>query len=414
MTIKLADRMSRVKPSPTLALVAAAAALQKEGKDVIALNVGELDGDAPAQAIEGVRQALTTGQNKYTPVAGMLSLRQQIAAKFAAMGLTYNPATEIVVAPGGKPVIFNALLATVQAGDEVIIPTPYWVSYPDMVQVAEGTPVLVEGKEANGFKITPAQLQAAITPKTKWLILNSPSNPTGAVYSKAELEALGDLLLQHTHVNVIEDIIYEKLVYSGEFYSLAQLRPALRDRVLIIDGASKFLAMTGWRIGWGCAPAPLIKAMVDLQGHSTSNASSIAQCGVLEALTVFNSNPEALQTWTNQVKSALAEKRALAVSRLNTIPGFKVAEPAGAFYLYVNCSHYIGTTSPAGMTINSDDDFAKALLQEQYVAVVPGSGFGMSPYVRLSFATSVETLAKAFDRLASFCQGCQGKKASAA
>ncbi len=393
----LAARLSRVKPSPTLAVTQKAAELKAAGRDVIGLGAGEPDFDTPQHVKDAAVAAMNAGQTKYTAVDGTPALKKAIQAKFKRENELDYALDQIIVSCGGKHVIYNAIMATVAAGDEVIIPAPYWVSYPDMVNLAEGTPVIVECQEKNNFKLQPAELERAITPKTKWLILNSPSNPTGAAYSRDELKALTDVLLKHPHVWVLSDDIYEHLVYDGfKFYTPAQVEPKLYDRTLTMNGASKAYSMTGWRIGYAAGPKELIKAMAAVQGHSTTNPSSISQAAATEAL---NGPQEFLKGWVE----AFRQRRDLVVSMLNQAQGLKCRSPEGAFYVYPNCAGAIGKKTPEGAVISNDEEFAKYLLESEGVAVVHGAAFGLSPYFRISYATSTEALEKACQRIQRAC-----------
>lgn len=392
-----AERLKKVKPSPTMAMTRLALELKAAGKDVIALAAGEPDFDTPDFVKEGAVAAMKRGDTKYTAVDGTPALKQAIIQKFQKEnGLTYKP-NQITVANGGKQIIFNALMATVSPGDEVIIPAPYWVSYPDMVNLAEGTPVFVATTPESGFKLSPADLEKAITPKTKWLILNSPSNPTGAALNKAELRALADVLLRHSHVWILVDDIYEHLVYDGfEFFSLAQIEPKLFDRTLTVNGVSKAYNMTGWRIGYAGGSADLIKKMGEIQGHSTSNPSSISQAAAVAALT----GP---QDFMKRQLESFRQRRDMVVDLLNDCEGIACAKPEGAFYVYPSCAGVIGHKTPEGKVIHSDEDFAIYLLESEGVAAVAGTGFGLSPYLRISYATSTEALREACARIKRAC-----------
>jgi len=393
----IAHRLSRVKPSPTLAVTAKAAELKAAGKDVIGLGAGEPDFDTPDHIKEAAIAAIRAGQTKYTQVGGTLALKKAIADKFKREnGLDYA-ANQIIAGCGAKQLLFNALLATLNAGDEVIIPAPYWVSYPDMVLFAEGTPVAVSCREEDGFKLTPLALEKAITPKSKWLILNSPSNPTGAAYTKAELRALADVLLKHPHVWIMADDIYEHLAYDGfQFFTIAQVEPKLYERTLTVNGVSKAYAMTGWRIGYAGGPKALITAIGDIQSHSTSNACSISQAASVAAL----NGPQAfLQEW----KKSFAARRNLVVDSLNAIGGLTCQKPEGAFYVFPNLKALIGKKTPQGKTIESCTDFCNYLLEEALVAAVPGSAFGMGGYFRISYATSEALLIEAMARIKRAC-----------
>jgi aspartate aminotransferase len=397
MSSATAQRLSRVKPSPTLAVTAKAAELKAAGKAVIGLGAGEPDFDTPDHIKNAAIEAIRNGDTKYTPVAGTPALKKAVCAKFKREnGLEYAP-NQVVVGVGAKQVLFNALMATVNAGDEVIIPAPYWVSYPDMVLFAEGTPVIVEGKEEDGFKLKPEALEKAITPKTRWLILNSPSNPTGAAYSEIELKALAAVLLKHPHVMVMADDIYEHLCYDGfVFKTIAQVEPKLYDRTLTVNGVSKAYAMTGWRIGYAGGPAAIIKGISDIQSQSTSNPCSISQAASVEAL----DGPQAfLQDW----KASFAARRNLVVDALNAIPGITCLKPEGAFYVFPSMKGLLGKQTPKGGSINSCTDFCNYLLEEALVAAVAGSAFGMDGYFRISYATSEKVLTEAMERIAKVC-----------
>lgn len=393
----LADRLSRIKPSPTIAVTSKARALKAAGRDVIGLGAGEPDFDTPENIRAAGIRAIENGQTRYTDVDGTPELKKAICAKFAREnGLTYTP-DQVTVGVGGKQVLYNALMATLNAGDEVIIPAPYWVSYPDMVQLAEGTPVSVACPAENGFKLQPADLEAAITPKTKWLILNSPSNPTGAAYTAEELKALGEVLLRHAHVYIMTDDMYEHLVYDDfKFTTIAQVVPALYDRTLTVNGVSKSYSMTGWRIGYAAGPKALIKAMGVIQSQSTSNPTSISQAAAVEAL----NGP---QDFIKERSAVFQTRRDLVVSMLNQAAGLSCPNPEGAFYVYPSCAGTIGKTAPTGKVIETDEDFASELLEAEGVAVVHGAAFGLSPFFRISYATSTEVLEEACTRIQRFC-----------
>lgn len=393
----LADRLSRIKPSPTIAVTSKARALKAAGRDVIGLGAGEPDFDTPENIRAAGIRAIENGQTRYTDVDGTPELKKAICAKFAREnGLTYTP-DQVTVGVGGKQVLYNALMATLNAGDEVIIPAPYWVSYPDMVQLAEGTPVSVACPAENGFKLQPADLEAAITPKTKWLILNSPSNPTGAAYTAEELKALGEVLLRHAHVYIMTDDMYEHLVYDDfKFTTIAQVVPALYDRTLTVNGVSKSYSMTGWRIGYAAGPKALIKAMGVIQSQSTSNPTSISQAAAVEAL-------NGQQDFIKERAAVFQTRRDLVVSMLNQAAGLSCPNPEGAFYVYPSCAGTIGKTAPTGKVIETDEDFASELLEAEGVAVVHGAAFGLSPFFRISYATSTEVLEEACTRIQRFC-----------
>lgn len=394
----LAQRMQQIKPSPTIAVTTKAAELKAAGKDVIGLGAGEPDFDTPDFIKNAAKAALDKGQTKYTPVAGTPALKQAICDKFKREnGIDYTP-KQIIVGAGGKQVIFNAFLATLNKGDEVIIPAPYWVSYPDIVAFAEGTPVAVSCPQEQGFKLSPAQLEAAITPKTKWLILNSPSNPTGAAYTADELKALGEVLKCHPHVWVMTDDIYEHLVYDGfTFKTFLSVVPELYSRTLTINGVSKAYSMTGWRIGYAGGSAELIAAMTDIQSQSTSNPSSVSQAAAVAAL---NGPQEFLGEWCQ----AFVERRNNVHAALSAVSGLECALPEGAFYLFPKCEALLGKKTPAGKVLATDLDFCAYLLDDALVAAVPGSAFGMDGYFRISYATSDALLKEACVRIKKACE----------
>lgn len=393
----LANRLKNIKPSATLGMVAKTKELEAQGKTIIGLSAGEPDFDTPDFVKAAAKKAMDAGQTKYTPIPGTFALRDAIIAKFKRdNGLTYAR-DQIIVGTGGKQVLFNALMATLNPGDEVIIPAPYWVSYPDMVQLAEGTPVFVDCPASAGFKMTADQLEAAITPKTKWVILNSPSNPTGAGYTHADLKALTDVLMNHPHVWVMSDDMYEHLVYDDfDFVTPAQVEPGLFERTLTVNGVSKAYSMTGWRIGYAGGPKELIKAMEMIQGQSTSNASSISQAAATEAL---NGDQAFMTAWVQSFKA----RRDLVVSMLNECEGIECPTPDGAFYVYPSCAGCIGKQTPDGTTIETDEDFITYLLERVGVACVHGAAFGLSPHFRISYATSEEALRKACDLIKEAC-----------
>jgi aspartate aminotransferase len=395
----LSDTLARVKPSPTIAVTTKAAQLKAEGRDIIGLGAGEPDFDTPLHIREAAKRAIDAGKTRYTAVDGIPELKAAICAKFLREnGLTYTPA-QVSVGTGGKQILYNALMATCNPGDEVIIPAPYWVSYPDMVLLAGGTPVPVTCGIETDFKLTPAQLEAAITPKTKWFIFNSPSNPTGAGYTRDELKALTDVLMRHPHVWVMSDDMYEHLVFDDfRFCTPAEVEPGLYDRTLTCNGVSKAYAMTGWRIGYAAGPVALIKAMGTIQSQSTSNPTSVSQFAALEALT---GPQDFLADW----RRVFQGRRDLVVSMLNEAKGIRCPNPEGAFYVYPDISGCIGKATPAGTVITNDEVFATALLEETGVAVVFGAAFGVSPNFRVSYATSDEVLRKACLRIQRFCAG---------
>lgn len=393
----IASRLSRVKPSPTLAVTAKAAELKAAGKDVIGLGAGEPDFDTPEHIKQAAVEALKRGDTKYTPVAGTPALKKAIIDKFKRdNGLEYA-ANQIVAGVGAKQVIFNAMLATLNAGDEVIIPAPYWVSYPDMVLFAEGVPVIVPCSEEKHFKLAPEALEKAITPKTKWLILNSPSNPTGAAYSEKELRAIADVLLKHPHVMILADDIYEHLIYDGfAFKTIAQVEPKLYERTLTVNGVSKAYSMTGWRIGYAGGSKQLIAAITDIQSHSTSNACSISQAASVAAL---NGPQEFLKEW----RDSFSKRRDMVVAALNDIPGITCLKPEGAFYVFPNMKGLIGKKTPSGKVIERCTTFCDYLLEEANVAAVFGEAFGMGGYFRISYATSEKNLNEAMARIRKAC-----------
>jgi len=395
----LSQTLARVKPSPTMAITGRARELAAEGRDIISLSAGEPDFDTPEHIRDAAKDAIDAGHTRYTAVDGIPELKRAICDKFRREnGLDYTPA-QITVGTGGKQILYNALMATLNPGDEVIIPAPYWVSYPDMVLLAGGTPVIIEAEMQNGYRITPEQLEAAITPRTKWVILNSPSNPTGAGYAEDAMRGLTDVLMRHPHVLVLTDDIYEHLVFDDfKFVTPAQVEPGLKERTLTMNGVSKSYAMTGWRIGYGAGPVELIKAMGKLQSQSTSNPTSISQYAALAAL-------EGPQDYLETSRAVFQRRRDLVVEGLNTCPGVVCPVPQGAFYVYPSIRDLIGKTSAGGTVITDDEAFATALLDETGVAVVFGAAFGLSPHFRISYATSDEVLADACDRIRRFCEG---------
>lgn len=393
----IADRLSRIKPSPTIAVTTKAAELKAAGVDVIGLGAGEPDFDTPDNIKDAAKAALDAGKTKYTPVAGTPELRKAIVAKFKRENDLEYTIDEITVGCGGKQTLFNALFATLNPGDEVVIPAPYWVSYPDMTLMAEGVPVVVECQEENGFKITAAELEAAITPKTKWVVLNSPSNPTGAAYSRAELRAIADVLLKHENVWVMSDDMYEHLVYDGfEFTTIAQIEPKLKSRTLTCNGVSKSYAMTGWRLGYAAGPVELIKAINKVQSQSSTHTSSISQAASVEAL----NGP---QDFLKERAAVFKERRDLVVKAMNECEGLTCKKPEGAFYVYPSCAGTIGKKTPDGKVIETDTDFVTYLLESEGVAAVQGSAFGLAPYFRISYATSTEALTEACARIKRAC-----------
>jgi aspartate aminotransferase len=394
----LADNLKRVKPSATIAVTDKARALKAAGRNVIGLGAGEPDFDTPDNIKEAAIKAIRDGRaSKYTNVDGIAELKDAVVKKFKREnGLDYKT-SQITVGTGGKQVLYNAFIATLNPGDEVIIPAPYWVSYPDMVLLAGGKPVEVVCTMENGFKITAAQLERAITPKTKWFLLNSPSNPSGAAYSRAELKALTDVLMKNTHVHVMTDDMYEHLTYDGfVFTTPAQVEPALYERTLTINGVSKAYCMTGWRIGYAGGPEPLIKAMAMIQSQSTTNPAAVSQWAAVEAL----SGPREFIAKHNRI---FQERRDLVVSMLNQANGIKCPTPEGAFYVYPSCAGTMGRTTPSGKKLASDEDFVTELLDQEGVAVVHGSAFGLGPAFRISYATKTDDLEEACRRIQRFC-----------
>ena len=393
----LADVLSRVKPSATIAMTQKARDLKAKGRDVISLAAGEPDFDTPDHIKAAAKAAIDRGETKYTPVSGIPVLREAIVKKFKREnGLDYKP-SQTIVGTGGKQVLYNALLATLNPGDEVIIPTPYWVSYPEMVGLCGGTSVFVETTMERDFKLQPEPLDRAITPKTKWIILNSPSNPSGAAYTRDEMKAITDVLLRHPQVWVLTDDMYEHLTYGAfEFVTPAQVEPNLFERTLTMNGVSKAYAMTGWRIGYAGAPEHLVKAMDFVQGQQTSGACSIAQWAAVEAL-------DGPQDHLAVFRKAFEERRDLVVSMLNQARYIRCPTPEGAFYVYPSCAEAIGRTAPSGKTIESDADFVSELLETEGVAAVQGSAFGLGPNLRISYATSNALLEDACQRIQRFC-----------
>jgi aspartate aminotransferase len=394
----LADSIGRIKPSQTIAVTDKARALKQAGRDVIGLGAGEPDFDTPDNIKQAAIKAIESGKaSKYTAVDGIPQLKEAIAAKFKREnGLDYSP-SQIIVGTGGKQVLYNALLATLNPGDEVIIPAPYWVSYPDIVLLAGATPVAVTTRMEDGFRMKPEALEKAITPRTKWLIFNSPSNPTGAAYRRDEVKALTDVLVRHPHVWVLTDDMYEHLVYDDfEFFTPAQVEPRLYERTLTLNGVSKAYCMTGWRIGYAGGPEFLIKAMATLQSQSTSNPTAAAQWASVEALT----GPQDFIARHNRI---FKDRRDLIVSMLNQAKGIKCPKPEGAFYVYPSCAGAIGRTAPTGKKLATDEDFVTELLEAEGVAVVQGTAFGLGPAFRISYATDTSALEEAGRRIQRFC-----------
>ena len=393
----ITERLNRIKPSATMGVSGRAQELKAQGMDIISLGAGEPDFDTPDNAKEAAISAIKLGETKYTLVPGTLALREAISEKFKREnGLDYAP-SQIQVASGGKQSIYNAIMATVEEGDEVIIPAPYWVSYPDIVLLAGGTPVIVEGYAKNDFKITSEQLEEAITPKTKWLLINSPSNPTGAAYSEHELTKITNTLLKHSNVYIMTDDIYEHLIFDDFiFKTIAQVEPKLYERTLTVNGVSKAYAMTGWRIGYAAGPENLIQAMNKVQSQSTSHASSISQAAAVEAL----NGPQDFIADNNKI---FRERRELVTTLLNQADGIECKTPQGAFYVYPSCAGLIGKKTKDGKVLKTDLDVATYFLEEEGVAVVFGAAFGLSPFFRISYATSTEILADACERIKRAC-----------
>lgn len=393
----ISESLSRIKPSPTIAVSTKARELKAAGKDVIGLGAGEPDFDTPENIKDAAIAAIQRGETKYTAVDGIPELKTAIVDKFARENNLKYDVSQVTVGTGGKQVLYNALVATLNPGDEVIIPAPYWVSYPDIVLLGNGTPVVVETTLENNFKLTPDALKAAITPKTKWFIFNSPSNPSGAAYSATELKALTDILMQNPHVWVLTDDMYEHLTYDNfEFVTPAQVEPGLYERTLTMNGVSKAYAMTGWRIGYAAGPQHLIKAMSKIQSQSTSNPSSVSQWAAVEAL-------NGTQDFITERADVFRERRDLVVSMLNQAHGITCPTPEGAFYVYPSCAGCIDKTTKNGKALQSDEDFVTALLEDEGVAVVHGAAFGLSPFFRISYATSTEALQDACARIQRFC-----------
>ncbi|MBV9826620.1 MAG: pyridoxal phosphate-dependent aminotransferase [Alphaproteobacteria bacterium] len=397
----LADRLARVKPSATMGITALATELKATGRDIISLSVGEPDFDTPENVREAGIRAIQTGETRYTTFDGRIELKRAIVDKFKREnGLTYDT-SQITVSSGGKQVLYNAMVATLSPGDEVIIPAPYWVSYPEMVLLCDGEPIPVACSQNNGFKLRPEDLEAAITPKTKWLILNSPSNPTGAAYTEADLRAVADVLLKHPHVWVMTDDMYEHVIYDDfDYKTIAQVEPKLYDRTLTVNGVSKAYCMTGWRIGYAGGPRELIKAMGSIQSNSTANPCSISQAAAIEAL---NGPQDFIPVHSKRFQ----ERRDLVCDALNKVPGLFCPKPEGAFYVYPSCAGVLGKRTPQGKVIETDEDFVKYLLEAEGVAVVHGSAFGLAPHFRISYATSNEQLRDACERIDRACRALQ-------
>jgi aspartate aminotransferase len=393
----LADALSRVKPSATIVITQKARDLKAAGRDVISLSVGEPDFDTPDNIKNAAIDAIRRGETKYTPVSGIQPLREAVAKKFKRENNLDYKASQTIVSTGGKHVIYNALLATLNPGDEVICVAPYWVSYPEMVALCGGSPVFVEAKQETNFKLQPGDLDRAITPRTKWVILNSPSNPSGAAYTWAEMKALTDVFMKHPHVWILTDDMYEHLTYGDfKFCTPAEVEPNLYDRTLTMNGVSKAYAMTGWRIGYAAGPQHLINAMDMVQGQQTSGTSAISQWAAVEAL-------DGTQEHLPKFRAAFERRRDLVVSMLNQTKGLKCPVPEGAFYVYPSVAELIGKKTPEGKLIATDDDFVQALLETEAVAAVHGSSFGLGPNFRISYATSDAKLEDACQRIQRFC-----------
>ncbi|WP_137152550.1 pyridoxal phosphate-dependent aminotransferase [Devosia sp. FKR38] len=395
----LSEALGRVAPSATVAISQKARELAQQGRDIIALSAGEPDFDTPLNVRDAAKAAMDAGKTRYTNVDGIPELKAAVAAKFKRDNGLDVTAADCFVSSGGKQIIFNALMATLNPGDEVVVPVPYWVSYPEIVRLCGAEPVFAVADASTGFKLSPAVLEAAITPKTKWLLLNTPSNPTGAAYTAAELRGLADVLLAHPHVHILTDDIYEVLVYDGgSFATIAQVEPKLQARTLTMNGVSKSHAMTGWRIGFCTGPRPLLAAMTKLQGQSTSCPTSIAQWAAVEAL---NGPQDFLAEW----RQVFQARRDMVVAGLNANTGLDCLTPEGAFYVFPSCLRLLGKTSAGGTLLNTDEDFVLALLDETGVALVHGTAFGLPGHFRLSYAASNAELEEAVKRIQGFCAG---------
>ena len=393
----ISNNLNKIKPSPTIAVTQKARELKAAGKDVIGLGAGEPDFDTPDNIKEAAIKAIRDGDTKYTAVDGTPALKKAIVDKFKRENNLDYDLDQITVGAGGKHVIYNAMMATLNEGDEVIVPAPYWVSYPDMVLLAGGTPIILECDEKQGFKLSASELDKAITPKTKWIILNSPSNPTGACYSESDIKELSKVLIKHPHVYILSDDIYEHVVYEGfKFFTVAQIKE-LKNRVLTMNGVSKAYSMTGWRIGYAAGPKEIIKAIAKIQSQSTTNPSSISQAAAVEAL-------NGQQDFIKERAKSFQERRDFVVEALNQINGIECLNPDGAFYVFPSCKGLIGKKDPNGNVLNNDSDFVKSLLENSGVAVVQGSAFGLEGFFRISYATSMENLIKALEKIANFCK----------
>ena len=393
----ISNNLNKIKPSPTIAVTQKARELKAAGKDVIGLGAGEPDFDTPDNIKEAAIKAIRDGDTKYTAVDGTPALKKAIVDKFKRENNLDYDLDQITVGAGGKHVIYNAMMATLNEGDEVIVPAPYWVSYPDMVLLAGGTPIILECNEKQGFKVSPSELEKIITPKTKWIILNSPSNPTGACYSESDIRELSKVLTKHPHVYILSDDIYEHVIYEGfKFFTIAQINE-LKDRVLTMNGVSKAYSMTGWRIGYAAGPKEIIKAIAKIQSQSTTNPSSISQAAAVEAL-------NGQQDFIKERAKSFQQRRDFVVKALNQINGIECLNPDGAFYVFPSCKGLIGKKDPNGNVLNNDSDFVKSLLENSGVAVVQGSAFGLEGFFRISYATSMENLKKALEKISSFCK----------
>ena len=393
----ISDSLKKIKPSPTIAVTQKARELKAAGKDVIGLGAGEPDFDTPDNIKQAAIKAINDGDTKYTAVDGTPALKKAIVEKFKKENNLDYTTDQITVGAGGKHVIYNAMMATLNEGDEVIVPAPYWVSYPDMVLLAGGKPVIMECDEKQGFKINPNDLEKFITPKTKWIILNSPSNPTGACYSEQDIKAIAAILEKHNHVYILSDDIYEHVTYEGfKFFTIAQI-DSLKNRVLTMNGVSKAYSMTGWRIGYAAGPKDIVKAIAKIQSQSTTNPSSISQAASVEALS-------GTQDFIKKRADSFQERRDFVVNALNAIDGIECLKPDGAFYVFPSCKGLMGKKDPNGNEIKSDTDFVQSLLENSGIAVVQGSAFGLEGFFRISYATSMDNLKKAMDKISSFCK----------
>ena len=393
----VSNNLKRIKPSPTIAVTQKAKELKASGKDIIGLGAGEPDFDTPENIKQAAIKAIKDGDTKYTAVDGTPSLKEAIIKKFKRENNLVYQIDQITVGTGGKQVIYNAMMATLNEGDEVIIPAPYWVSYPDIVLLAGGTPIVLECNEKQEFKINPKELEKSITKKTKWIILNSPSNPTGACYSEENVREIAKILENHPHVYILSDDIYEHVIYGDfKFFTIAQV-DSLKDRVLTMNGVSKAYSMTGWRIGYAAGPQEIIKAIAKIQSQSTTNPSSISQAAAVEAL-------NGIQNFIKERSSSFQERRDFVVKALNEIKGIECLNPSGAFYVFPSCKGLMGKKDKKGKVIKTDTDFVQSLLENNGIAVVQGSAFGLEGFFRISYATSMENLKKAMERIKSFCE----------